>query len=101
MANFHTITCCCSNGLGSSLMVCMNVRAVLSELGITGIQVQHVPLSEAMAHPKELYVVGLDIAPQMRRFPAVVVLRDLISRDELRRKLNQAFESKEEAFRIE
>ena len=101
MAVFYGITCCCSNGLGSSLLVGMNIRSVLSELGRSDIPVNHVPLSEANPMSRDLFVVGLDIAPQMGRFSSVIVLKDLISKDELREKLQRAFDSETRKFRIE
>ena len=98
---FRTISCCCSNGLGSSMIVSMNVRSVLQSMGITGMTVRHLPLTDANASPGDLFVVGLDIAPQMRSFRQVIVLHDLIDRSELEGKLREAFERKGEAFRIE
>ena len=93
MLRFHTITCCCSNGLGSSMVVSMNVRKVLQELGITGVLIRHIPLSECSQMPDELFIAGLDIMPQMKRFSHVIILKDLISRPELTKKLKQAFET--------
>ncbi len=100
----HVVSCCCSNGLGSSMIVSMNVRSVLNSMGLAEITVRHIPLSDASASPEDLFVVGLDLAPQMRGFRRVVVLHDLISRKELEQKLRAAFEKLEkndkEAFRI-
>lgn len=95
------ITCCCSNGLGSSMIVELNVRKVLAEMGITNLSVQHVPLSDTAASPRDLFVVGLDIAPQMKSFSRVIVLHNLIDKEELRGKLEQALGSAEETFWIE
>ena len=49
----------------------------------------------------ELYVVGLDIAPQMKNFKRVVVVKDLVAADEFKDKLTRAFASTEKRFRIE
>ena len=99
------ISCCCSNGLGSSMIVSMNVRSVLNSMGITSFTVRHIPLSDASASPEDLFVVGLDIAPQMRSFRRVIALHDLISRKELEGKLQDALErldkNDDEDFRIE
>lgn len=91
MTKFHMITCCCSNGLGSSMIMSMNVKNVLREMGITNIPVRHLPLSDVAMYPDDLFVVGLDIAPQMRRFKHVIVLKDLISKEELKTKLEESF----------
>ena len=95
------ISCCCSNGLGSSMIVSMNVHNILNRMGLAGISVRHIPLSDTNASPDDLFVVGMDIAPQMRSFRHVIVLHDLISREELERKLREAFERNDEDFRIE
>ena len=43
------IMCCCGSGLGSSLMIRLNVEKVLKKLGVTGIEVLHSSLSDASA----------------------------------------------------
>ena len=35
------IMCCCGSGLGSSMLVRMNVEKVLNKLGKSGIEVTH------------------------------------------------------------
>ena len=41
------IMCCCGSGLGSSMLVRMNVEKVLNKLGKSGIEVTHCSLSAA------------------------------------------------------
>ena len=41
-----SIMCCCGQGLGSSMIVSMNVEKVLKKLGISGVSVSHTALSE-------------------------------------------------------
>ena len=42
----RSIMCCCGQGLGSSMMVSMNVEKALKNLGVTGVSVDHTALSE-------------------------------------------------------
>ena len=37
----------CGSGLGSSFMVQMNIESILSELGVTGVEVEHYDLGGA------------------------------------------------------
>ena len=101
MRAIRSIVCCCSNGLGSSMIMEMNLKRALAASGRSDITVRHIPLSEANSFTDELYVVGLDIAPQMKDFKRVVVIKDMISTDEFKDKLNRALASTENRFRIE
>ena len=101
MRAIHSIVCCCSNGLGSSMIMEMNLKRALAAIGRSDITVRHIPLSEANSISDELYVVGLDIAPQMKDFKRVIIIRDMVSTDEFVDKLTRALESAEKRFRIE
>ena len=101
MRVIRSIVCCCSNGLGSSMIMEMNLKRALAAIGRFDITVRHIPLSEANSFSDELYVVGLDIAPQMKDFKRVIIIRDMVSTDEFVDKLTRALESAEKRFRIE
>ena len=101
MRVIRSIVCCCSNGLGSSMIMEMNLKRALAAIGRSDITVRHIPLSEANSFSDELYVVGLDIAPQMKDFKRVIIIRDMVSTDEFTEKLTRALESAEKRFRIE
>lgn len=101
MRVIRSIVCCCSNGLGSSMIMEMNLKRALAAIGRSDITVRHIPLSEANSISDELYVVGLDIAPQMKDFKRVIIIRDMVSTDEFIDKLTRALESAEKRFRIE
>ena len=101
MRVIRSIVCCCSNGLGSSMIMEMNLKRGLAAIGRSDITVRHIPLSEANSISDELYVVGLDIAPQMKDFKRVIIIRDMVSTDEFTEKLTRALESAEKRFRIE
>ena len=101
MAVIRSIVCCCSNGLGSSMIMEMNLKRALAAIGRPDIAVRHMPISEANSISDELFVVGLDIAPQMKDFKRVVVIQNMVSTDEFADKLNRALNSTEKRFRIE
>jgi PTS system ascorbate-specific IIB component len=79
----------------------MNLKRALAAIGRSDITVRHIPLSEANSISDELYVVGLDIAPQMKDFKRVIIIRDMVSTDEFVDKLTRALESADKRFRIE
>ena len=51
------IMCCCGSGLGSSMLVRMNVEKVLNKLGKSGIEVTHSSLSDASETAADLLLV--------------------------------------------
>lgn len=84
------ILVCCGNGLGSSFMIEMNVKKVLNELNLSGIEVNHADLASAKGIPSDLYVGTRDIASQLQGLGGEVVsLDNMISIDELRTKLQE------------
>lgn len=101
MRAIRRIVCCCSSGIGSSLMVEMNLRRALADLQITGVTTGHTSLSEIRAEDADLFVTGIDLAPQMRKYPRVIVLTKLISLKELTEKLRRALATKTDEFFIE
>ena len=70
----RSIMCCCGSGLGSSMMVSMNVEKALKNLGITGVSVDHTSLSEVNPNSADLFVVGRDLAPQVASYPSKIIL---------------------------
>ena len=101
MRAIRRIVCCCSSGIGSSLMVEMNLKRALADQQITRVTTGHTSLSEISAEEADLFVTGKDLAPLMKKYPRVIVLTKLISLKELTEKLRRAFESETEEFFIE
>jgi PTS system ascorbate-specific IIB component len=88
-----TIMCCCGSGLGSSLLIRMNVEKALKKMGKTGIEVIHTSLSDANAKSADLFVVGGDLENFTHSFPRVILLSNLMSMAELEGKLAKVFEN--------
>lgn len=101
MAKISSVMCCCGSGLGSSMMVEMNIEKALKKLGITGVSAGHTSLSEVSPASADLFVVGKDIAPQLKDYPRVVVLQKIMSMNELTEKLEKAFKEEADEFHIE
>ncbi len=51
----------CGSGLGSSLMISMNIAKAVKDLGIDG-EVEHCDISSISLNPADYYVLGRDVA---------------------------------------
>ncbi|MGN1399061.1 MAG: PTS sugar transporter subunit IIB [Erysipelotrichaceae bacterium] len=100
MAKINSIMCCCGSGLGSSMMVQMNIEKALKNMGITGVTAHHTSLSEISPKSADLFVVGKDIYPQLSSYPRVICLQKIMSMKELTEKLEQAFAKEEDTYHI-
>lgn len=85
------IMCCCGQGLGSSMIVSMNVERVLKKLNIKGVSVSHTALSEITENDADLFVVGADLAPQLSHFQSKIILNQLMDMNEIETKIKAAF----------
>lgn len=86
------IMCCCGQGLGSSLIIRMNVEKTLKKLGKTGIDVLHSSLSDVTPNSADLFVVGGDLEAFTHTFPRIILLENIVSLPELEEKLTKVFE---------
>ena len=77
----------CGHGLGSSLMLSMNVQDVLKELGRTDIEVEHADFSSVAGTDANYIVCGRDIADAMAGKGNLIVLDSIISKKELKEKI--------------
>ena len=81
------IMCCCGSGLGSSMLVRMNVEKVLKNLGVSGIEVTHSSVSDAVSNAADLFVVGGDLGDFVKNLPSVIILDNIMDVNELTEKL--------------
>lgn len=83
------IMCCCGSGLGSSMLVRMNVEKVLKKLGKEGIEVTHSSLSDASETSADLFVVGGDLESFVDHLPRKIILSNIMDIEELETKLQE------------
>ena len=85
------IMCACGSGLGSSLMVEMNIQDVLKKMGISGVEVTHSTTSDVHPGAADLFVVGRDLADFIKDIPdeQKIVLVNIIDKNELEEKLRE------------
>lgn len=89
------IMCACGSGLGSSLMVEMNIKDVLKKMGKEGISVTHSTTSDVRPGAADIFVVGHDLEnfiPKEIDDDQKVILKNIMSKPELTEKLSAAFE---------
>lgn len=88
----QSIMCCCGSGLGSSMLVRMNVEKVLKSLGISGVSVSHSSLSDATEGAADLFVVGKDLEEFVKGLPEVIIMDNIMDKEELEEKLKAKFQ---------
>lgn len=79
----------CGSGLGSSFMIEMNINSILSELGVSGVEVSHYDMGSASADLADVFFVASDLADSSSHLGEVVVLTSIIDMDELREKVKK------------
>lgn len=84
----------CGSGLGSSFMVEMNIKSVLDELGVTGVEVDHYDMGSASPDLADVFFVAKDLAGSSEHLGEVVVLENIIDMDELREKVEAVVREK-------
>lgn len=83
------ILCCCGSGLGSSMLVRMNVEKVLNSMGIKGVEVEHSSVSDAVPGAADLFVVGGDLASFVDGLENKILLNNIMDMNELTEKLKE------------
>lgn len=84
----------CGSGLGSSFMVQMNIESILSELGVTGVEVEHYDLGGADPSAADIWIVGRDLEDSAGYLGDVRVLNSIIDMDELKELVTKICEEK-------
>ena len=80
----------CGSGLGSSLLVEMNVKSVLDANGVSYEAVEHTNVSSFNKDGVDWVIVGADIAPALEIDESKkIVLTNILSKDELTTKLKE------------
>ncbi|WP_033161010.1 PTS sugar transporter subunit IIB [[Mycoplasma] collis] len=82
------IKCVCGSGLGSSLLLEMNVKMVLDKLNVNYESVEHTNISSFNKNEADFVVVGADVAPALDfDKDKMIILTNILSKQELEEKL--------------
>lgn len=82
----------CGMGLGSSLMLKMNIQSVLRELKISGAQVEHCDINSLAFEKPDLIVVTRDLQASCAPYGPVVALSNIMNKAELKSRLAEALQ---------
>lgn len=88
----------CGSGIGSSLMVKMNVQKVLTAMGRDDIEVFNSTTSDAQPGAADVFVVGKDLESFVSGLDNVITLDNIVSRPELEEKLKALFDELGEEY---
>ena len=81
------IVCICGNGLGSSFLLEMNVKAVLKDLGMNEVEVEHSDMGSAFVGMADLIVCASDLKDSLERFGDTIGLNNLMDKNEIKTKI--------------
>ena len=80
----------CGSGLGSSLLVAMNIRSVLDEYSVKYEEVEHTNISSFSKNGVDWVVCGKDVAPTLDiEEEKKIILDNILSKEELTKKLKE------------
>lgn len=75
----------CGSGLGSSLMLEMNIKKILKELGLEA-EVGHIDLASVTSEDADIFVMSKSLVEKVS-VPCKIALSNIISKDEIKEKL--------------
>jgi PTS system ascorbate-specific IIB component len=87
------ILCCCISGLGSSFIVEMNLKKVLSKLKMEEVEVAHAGISDAFPGAADLFICSSDVYEECLKAGETIALDRLTDINELESKLSAYMES--------
>lgn len=89
----------CGSGIGSSLMVRMNVQKLLTSMGRDDIEVFNSTTSDAQPGAADIFIVGKDLENFVAGLDNVITLDNIVSRPELEEKLKALFDKLGEEYK--
>ncbi|MDO4582678.1 MAG: PTS sugar transporter subunit IIB [Planctomycetia bacterium] len=77
----------CGMGMGSSMILKMQIEKIIQEWEIPDVMVEHSDITTANSSTADYYVVAQDLAPAIHREPKIVV-QSILNQAELKEKLS-------------
>ena len=81
----------CGNGLVIGLIIEMNIKKALKNLGITGVEVDHTTIDDVVPGAADLFVCGSDLLSKAESAGQAIGLDNMVSMEETTRKLKEVF----------
>ena len=79
----------CGTGLGSSFMLELNLREVLTELGVEEVTVSHSSMSDATKDSADIFFVTTDLEEAAKHLENVVILKSIFDKEDMRVKIKK------------
>ena len=87
---------CCGSGVGSSFMLEMNIKKVLSDLNITSLDVDHVSLSCIEGCRADIYIATRELASKLDNLDGEIIsLNNIFDIGEIKDKISEVLRKKE------
>lgn len=87
MPEVKAIMCCCGGGMGTSLIMKMNVERALQKLGRSDITVDYAAVSDAEIINADLFIFGKDLANFTGTIKNRILLDNIMDMQEIETKL--------------
>ena len=87
---------CCGSGVGSSFMLEMNIKKVLSDLNVTSLDVEHVDLNYAKEYKADIYITTGELASKLGNLEGEIIsLDNIFDIVEIKEKISEVLRKKE------
>ncbi|MFM1563806.1 PTS sugar transporter subunit IIB [Helcococcus ovis] len=93
------IMAACGSGIGSSLIIRMNVQKVLQAIGRDDIEVFHSTTSDAQKGAADMFIVGKDLENFVEKLDNVITLNNIVSKVEIEEKIKAKFDELGESYK--
>ena len=87
------VMCACGGGMGSSLLMRLNVEEVLQELNYNDVEVVHNALTDAIEGSADLFVVSEELEYFTKELTNVILIKNIFSKEEIKSKIEDFLNS--------
>lgn len=81
----------CVSGTVTSLIMELNIKTALKQLGITGVEVDHTTIDDVVPGAADLFICGADLLPKAEKAGQAIGLSNMVSMPEMTQKLKEVF----------
>lgn len=81
----------CVSGSVTSLIMELNIKTALKQLGIKGVEVDHTTIDDVVPGAADLFICGADLLPKAEKAGQAIGLNNMVSMPEMTQKLKEVF----------
>ena len=79
----------CVSGSVTSLIMELNIKTALKQLGIKGVEVDHTTIDDVVPGAADLFICGADLLPKAEKAGQAVGLQNMMSLPEMTQRLKE------------